>query len=279
VDDNASVVFDTVERDLVFHVPEATLVEDKDEEIYLATPIEPTPPPEPSRPWWKQRRIQCLLGAMFLIVVALSIGISQLIDKVFFGAEPVPPISAAPSSSSPQSTASAPLSPLASSSPPSPAPPLSSVTCSTDPVCGATLDTWTGVSYGGNGGGIAELMFDTNNMAKIPNKMERLVSLLEAPSYVGDFYGYRMKGWLLPPMTGEYEFFIASGGNGELRLSFDDHPANKEVKCYQPLYEGVEDLQFMVYAEQKSEPIPLVKGQVYYYEVRVFRYLPWLISR
>jgi hypothetical protein len=23
--------------------------------------------PKPSRPWWKQRRIQCLLGAMFLI--------------------------------------------------------------------------------------------------------------------------------------------------------------------------------------------------------------------
>jgi hypothetical protein len=48
-----------------------------------------------------------------------------------------------------------------------------------------------------------------------------------------------MNGWLVPPISGEYEFFIASGGYGELWLSLDDHPANMEVKCFQPLYKGV----------------------------------------
>jgi hypothetical protein len=61
------------------------------------------------------------------------------------------------------------------------------------------LDTWTGISYNGNG--ITDLKLGTDNMAKILNKTERLVSLLEAPSCIGDNYGYRMKGWLVPPIT------------------------------------------------------------------------------
>jgi hypothetical protein len=49
-----------------------------------------------------------------------------------------------------------------------------------------------------------------DNMAKIPNKTERLDSLLEAPAKGGDNYGSRLQGWLVLPVTSEYEFFIAS---------------------------------------------------------------------
>ena len=115
-------------------------------------------------------------------------------------------------------------------------------------------------------------MIGAENLAKIPNKTERLGSLLEAPPNVGDFYGSRMKGWLVPPVTSDYEFFIASGGNGELWLSSDDHPDNKDVVCHQPIREGVENRNWFKYVEQKSAPIPLVEGQVYYYEVRVLHF-------
>lgn len=73
----------------------------------------------------------------------------------------------------------------------------------------------------------------------------------------------------MPPISGEYEFFIASGGYGELWLSLDDHPANMEVKCFQPLYEGVGDLQFMDWPEQKSKSILLENERAYYYEAIV----------
>jgi hypothetical protein len=126
---------------------------------------------------------------------------------------------------------------------------------------GATLDTWTGIG----GMTIANLMSGTNNLAITPNKSERLVGSLVAPTNVGDNYGARMSGWLTPPVTGPYEFFIASDDQGEFWLSSTDNPANKIRRCscsWAP--KGVWDRL----PEQRSSPISLVAGQAYYYEVR-----------
>ncbi len=83
--------------------------------------------------------------------------------------------------------------------------------------CGATLDIWTGI----HGNAIADLMAGTNNLTKMPDKSERLGlgSLLESPSTVGKNYGICVKGWLVPPVTGNFEFWIASDDNGEFWLS------------------------------------------------------------
>ena len=62
------------------------------------------------------------------------------------------------------------------------------------------------------------------------------------------------------------------GGHGELCLSFDDNPENKEMKYNQPDYGGVGGNEFMMWAEKKSEPILLAIGQAYFHEVRVFQY-------
>jgi len=130
--------------------------------------------------------------------------------------------------------------------------------------CGATLDTWTDIS----GMTIADLMIGTNDLANIPDRSERLVGSLEAPTNVGDNYGSRMSGWLVPPVTGLYEFWIASDDQGEFYLSSDDDPANKARICYTP--EAVSHLFFTAFPEQKSSPISLVAGQAYYYEVRLY---------
>lgn len=135
--------------------------------------------------------------------------------------------------------------------------------CDANPVfLGATLDTWTGIG----GTSIADLMSGTNNLGNTPDKSVRLAGSLEGPNNVGDNYGSRMRGWLVPPVSGDYKFWIASDDNGELLLSSDDNPANKAIACSQPWSGWPRD--WTMYPEQESKLISLVAGRAYYYEVR-----------
>jgi hypothetical protein len=127
---------------------------------------------------------------------------------------------------------------------------------------GAILDTWTGLNSGNT---VADLKAGTINLALIPDKSVRLVDLLEGPTNVGDNYGSRMRGWLVPPVTGNFVFWIASDDNGEFWLSTTDSKAYKALICRQPDSAGPR--QWDKYTEQKSQPIRLVAGQAYYYEV------------
>ncbi len=136
------------------------------------------------------------------------------------------------------------------------------ITCALVESCGATLDTWANIG----GQLITDLKDGTNDFTKVPNNSTRLTNTLEVPTNVGDNYGSRMKGWLRPPMTGEFVFWIASDDLGELWLSSDSDPENKERVCYTP--GPVSRYYFTAYYEQKSKPIPLVAGRAYYYEVR-----------
>ena len=129
--------------------------------------------------------------------------------------------------------------------------------------CGATLETWTGIG----GESIADLMSGTNNLSNPPQKLELLQNVLEAPSNVGDNYGSRMSGWLMPPVTGDYVFWIASDDNGELWLSTDGEAANAVLICSQPFWAS--SREWDIYPEQKSGTISLVAGQAYFFEVRL----------
>ena len=129
-------------------------------------------------------------------------------------------------------------------------------------LIGATLDSWTGIG----GISIADLMSGTNNLVNTANKSVRLVGLLEGPSNVDDNYGSRMNGWLVPPVSGGYKFWIASDDNGELWLSTNDDPANKALACHQPWSAG--SRHWTRYPEQESKLISLVAGRAYFYEVR-----------
>ena len=138
-----------------------------------------------------------------------------------------------------------------------------SLTCARVDSCGATLDTWTGIG----GYGVYDLIFETKYLTSAPSRSTRLTELLEIPSEIDDNYGSRMKGWLKPPMTGDYTFWIASGNQGELWLSTDSSSVNKVLVCWQIMSAGPRN--WTVYPEQMSLNISLVAGQAYYYEVRV----------
>ena len=118
-----------------------------------------------------------------------------------------------------------------------------------------------------DGWGVPTLMSSTNKLANPPNKTERLGSLLEAPDFYDERFGSRMKGWLVPPVSGDYTFWITADDMGEFWLSIDDEPANKVLECYTP--GPVSRYFFLAYSEQKSEPVTLEAGLVYYFEVRV----------
>jgi len=80
-----------------------------------------------------------------------------------------------------------------------------------------------------------------------------------------DFYGSRWRGYLHPPETGEYTFWIASDDQSQLYLSTDDSPNHKQriasVPAWTPYHEWTR------FPEQKSPSIHLEAGRPYYVEV------------
>ena len=88
----------------------------------------------------------------------------------------------------------------------------------------------------------------------------------KAPRDWADNYGTRMRGWVHPPVTGNYIFWLTSDDQGELWLSSDDRPDPKLLRkiCDVPVYAGPDE--WTKYGSQKSPPIPLVAGKRYYIE-------------
>jgi hypothetical protein len=75
-------------------------------------------------------------------------------------------------------------------------------------------------------------------------------------------YGGRMSGWIVPPETAQYEFFIRSDDDSELRLSTDEEPVNATL-----IANGVCCGPFMEPGDPAtSMPISLTTGNAYYIE-------------
>lgn len=91
---------------------------------------------------------------------------------------------------------------------------------------------------------------------------------LEAPTGetgIGDNYGARIRGYVCPPETGNYYFWIASDNNSELWLSTDANPANKVKIAMVSGYTG--SREWTKYGSQRSALIPLNASTKYYVEV------------
>ncbi len=96
-----------------------------------------------------------------------------------------------------------------------------------------------------------------------PSSKNTLTSL--ESSNVGDNYGDRIRGYLCPPKTGDYTFMISGDDQAELWLSTDNNPANKRKIASLLLWTNFRE--FTKYPSQKSAPIILQEGQLYYIEV------------
>lgn len=81
---------------------------------------------------------------------------------------------------------------------------------------------------------------------------------------VADYYNGRLTAWLKPPVTGEYQFIIASDDQGRLWLSSDDDPANATQIAYHDAWTGDQDWNTANYPERVSASVTLEAGKLYW---------------
>lgn len=116
---------------------------------------------------------------------------------------------------------------------------------------------WDNVS----GGTIANLNAVINNT---PSNEDYITSL-EKQGWGADNYGTRIRGYICPPTTGYYTFWVAGDDNVELWLSTDDKVGGKKRIAYHNEWSGTRE--YTKFYTQESPPIPLKKGKKYYIEV------------
>mgnify|MGYP003869412161 CR=1 FL=1 len=91
------------------------------------------------------------------------------------------------------------------------------------------------------------------------------INIFEGPVNIAERYGTRIRGYLIPPQTGNYTFWIASDNASQLFLSTNDLPAGKRLLAGVQNYTG--SREWTKEAGQQSAPVSLVAGQRYYVEV------------
>ena len=92
-----------------------------------------------------------------------------------------------------------------------------------------------------------------------------VLTQFEAPTGLGLNYGARLRGYVCPPLSGPYTFFITGDDQSELWLSPDDNPANKaRIASCTSWTSSARD--YMRYASQRSAVINLEAGKRYYIE-------------
>src|SRR6266568_5165266 len=125
--------------------------------------------------------------------------------------------------------------------------------------------------YWNNIGGVnvAALTADARYIAGTPDLLHYHVGLDASESYInGDVnnYGAKVTGWIIPPTTGNWNFFIRSDDASQLFLSTDATPGNlsatpicQESGCCNPFQEPPAPTA-------TASPISLVGGNRYYFQ-------------
>ncbi len=123
---------------------------------------------------------------------------------------------------------------------------------------GAIREWWSGI-----GGDNLSALTSHQDYPDNPSGRE-FVSLMEGPVNWSDNYGSRLYGWLYPPETGDYTFWISGDNNCELWLSTDADPANTELIA--TVTGWTESREWNKEANQQSAAVNLTAGERYYIE-------------
>jgi len=117
------------------------------------------------------------------------------------------------------------------------------------------LEIWDDIA----GGSVNDLTDDPRYPAQ-PDSTQSITELAWDPD--ADNYGGRIYGWLYPPQTGDYTFWVASDNNSELWLSTNDDPENVRLMASVVGWTGTNE--WTKFPTQKSEPVTLTAGSKYY---------------
>ncbi len=91
-----------------------------------------------------------------------------------------------------------------------------------------------------------------------------IIFSFEGDTNYAEGYGARIRGWLIPPVTGDYQFWIATDDNGELWFSLDGQPGHAALIASVPGWAGSRDWD--KFSEQTSPKLTLQAGKQYYIE-------------
>ena len=91
-------------------------------------------------------------------------------------------------------------------------------------------------------------------------------NLFEAPSNWGEYHLTRMRGYLHPPVTGNYTFWIASDNSSELWISPDVSPENAGRIAFIKSGDWVNQHEWSRFPSQRSETIYLSADKTYFIE-------------
>lgn len=117
-----------------------------------------------------------------------------------------------------------------------------------------TVEVWNNVG----GSSVSDIPINSS-----PSSISQL-SIFETTGNLGDNYGQRIRGYVCPPITGNYIFWIASDDNSQLWLSNDTTASGKLLIASVPGYTS--SRQWTKYSSQQSVPISLTAGRQYYIE-------------
>jgi len=108
---------------------------------------------------------------------------------------------------------------------------------------------------------------DLTTIAAFPEDPDEVLPIysLQGPRERGSAYGARVRGFIEPPIDGEYRFFISSDDQSELYLSSTNEEADKELIASVTGWTNVEE--YDKYASQTSTVTVLEAGQRYYFEI------------
>jgi PQQ-dependent dehydrogenase (s-GDH family) len=117
---------------------------------------------------------------------------------------------------------------------------------------------WNNIS----GGAVSNLTSNPN----YPNNPSAsgTLAIFETPGNMGNNMGIKVYGYICPPSTGNYVFWIASDESGELWLSTSSAALNKTKIAYNT--SATKARQWNKVASQKSATVTLTAGQLYYVE-------------
>ncbi len=99
----------------------------------------------------------------------------------------------------------------------------------------------------------------------LPASATNSLGNLEGVTNFGDNYGERVRGYLVPPVSGNYYFWLAANSTAELWISNDGESANKVRRAW--VTKATLPRQWTVQPNQKSAWLSLKAGERYYIEV------------
>jgi hypothetical protein len=119
------------------------------------------------------------------------------------------------------------------------------------------LEIWDNIA----GGSVTDLTDDPRYPGQ-PDSTQSITELSYDPAVDTDNYGGRIYGWLYPPQTGDYTFWVASDNDSELLLSTNDDPENVALIASVDGWTGPNE--WSKFPTQMSEPVTLTAGSKYY---------------